>query len=161
MLFAYQQAVGVDFLTIRPSAVYGHGMNHYVGPIKRMVEASVRGEPAHFAFGGAHRRAYTHVDDIASLVLALLDAPANADRVFYGSTGGPLVTTSEVGTIVTELVPGADIEIGEELSEEEKPVAALRGQLSVENACVQLGWIPRYESLRDGIADYVERYRAY
>ena len=32
-------------------------MNQYVGPIKAMVENAVRGEPAHFEFGGAHPRA--------------------------------------------------------------------------------------------------------
>ena len=161
MLFAYNQALGLDFRTIRPSAVYGLGMNQYVGPIKAMVESAVRGEPAHFEFGGAHPRAYTHGRDIAGLVIAILDAPDDADRVFYGSTGGPLVTTTEVAGIVRELVPGADVEIGEELSEAEKPVAALRGELSIENARTQLGWEPQYASIRDGIAQYVEQYRAF
>ena len=75
MLFAYHQALGFDFRTIRPSAVYGLGMNQYVGPIKAMVEHSVRGEPAHFEFGGSHPRPYTHARDIAGLVVAMLDAP--------------------------------------------------------------------------------------
>ena len=66
MLFAYHQSLGLDFRTIRPSAVYGLGMNQYVGPIKAMVENAVRGEPAHFEFGGAHPRAYTHARDIAA-----------------------------------------------------------------------------------------------
>jgi nucleoside-diphosphate-sugar epimerase len=161
MLFAYNQALGFDFRTIRPSAVYGLGMNQYVGPIKAMVENTVRGEPAHFEFGGKHPRPYTHVRDIAGLVLAMLDAPDDADRIFYGSNGEPLVTTTEVGQIVRELVPGADIEIGEELSEAEKPVVALRGELSIENARAQLGWEPGYASIRDGIAQYVEQYRAF
>jgi nucleoside-diphosphate-sugar epimerase len=159
--FAYQQALGLDFRTIRPSAVYGLGMNQYVGPIKAMVENAVRGEPAHFEFGGAHPRAYTHARDIAGLVIAMLDAPDDADRIFYGSTGGPLVTTTEVAQIVRDLVPGADVQIGEELSEAEKPVVALRGELSIENARSQLGWEPRYGSLSDGIAQYVEQYRAF
>jgi nucleoside-diphosphate-sugar epimerase len=159
--FAYHQALGLDFRTIRPSAVYGLGMNQYVGPIKAMVENAVRGEPAHFEFGGAHPRAYTHARDIAGLVIAMLDAPDEADRIFYGSTGEPMATTSEVAEIVRELVPGADVEIGEELSEAEKPVVALRGELSVENARTQLGWEPQYASLRDGIAQYVEHYRAF
>lgn len=161
LLFAYHQALGLDFRTIGPSAVYGLGMNQYVGPIKAMVENAVRGERAHFEFGGAHPRAYTHARDIASLVIAMLDAPDEADRIFYGSTGEPLTTTTEVAQIVRELVPGADVEIGEELSEAEKPVVALRGELSVENARTQLGWEPRYRSIRDGIAQYVEQYRAY
>jgi len=161
MLFAYNQALGLDFLTIRPSAVYGLGMNQYVGPMKAMVENAVRGEPAHFEYGGAHPRAYTHARDIAGLVLAMLDAPDDADRIFYGSTGEPLTTTTEVAQIVRELVPGADVEIGEELSEQEKPVVALRGMLSIENARSQLGWEPRYASIRDGVAQYIEHYRAY
>jgi nucleoside-diphosphate-sugar epimerase len=161
MLFAYNQALGFDFRTIRPSAVYGLGMNQYVGPIKAMVENTVRGEPAHFEFGGKHPRPYTHVRDIAGLVLAMLDAPDDADRIFYGSNGEPLVTTTEVGQIVRELVPGADIEIGEDLSEAEKPVVALRGELSIENARAQLGWEPGYASIREGIAQYVEEYRAF
>jgi UDP-glucose 4-epimerase len=161
MLFAYKQALGFDFRTIRPSAVYGLGMNVFVGPIKAMVENTVRGEPAHFEFGGKHPRAYTHVRDIAGLVIAMLDAPDDADRIFYGSAGGPMVTTSEVAQIVRELVPGADVEIGEELSEAEKPVVALRGELSIENARAQLGWEPRYASIRDGIAQYLEQYRAF
>ena len=161
MLFAYRQALGFDFRTIRPSAVYGLGMNQYVGPIKAMVENAVRGEPAHFEFGGAHPRPYTHVRDIAGLVVAMLDAPDDADRIFYGSTGGEMTTTTEVAQIVRELVPGADVEIGEELSEAEKPVAALRARLSVENARDQLGWEPRYGSIRDGIGQYVEQYRTF
>jgi UDP-glucose 4-epimerase len=161
MLFAYHQALGLDFRTIRPSAVYGLGMNQFVGPIKAMVENAVRGEPAHFEFGGAHPRAYTHARDIAGLVVAMLDAPDDADRIFYGSTGGEMVTTTEVAQIVRELVPGADVEIGEELSEAEKPVVALRAELSIENARAQLGWEPQYASIRDGIAQYVEHYRAF
>jgi len=161
MLFAYEQALGLDFRTIRPSAVYGLGMNQYVGPIKAMVENAVRGEPAHFELGGAHPRAYTHVRDIAGLVIAMLDAPDDADRIFYGSTGGALVTTTEVAELVRELVPGSDVEIGAELSEAEKPVVALRGELSIENARAQLGWEPWYGSIRDGIAQYVEQYRAF
>lgn len=161
MLFAYHQALGLDFRTIRPSAVYGLGMNQYVGPIKAMVENAVRGEPAHFEFGGAHPRPYTHVRDIAGLVLAMLDAPDDADRIFYGSTGGEMTTTTEVAELVRELIPGADVEIGEELSEAEKPVVALRAMLSVENARAQLGWEPRYASIREGIAQYAEHYRAF
>ena len=129
----YRQALGFDFRTIRPSAVYGLGMNQYVS---RQGDGGERGarRAEHFEFGGAHPRPYTHVRDIAGLVIAMLDAPDDADRIFYGSTGGEMTTTTEVAQIVRELVPGADVEIGEELSEAEKPVVALRGVISIENA---------------------------
>ena len=161
LCFAYHQALGVDFRTIRPSAVYGLGMTQWVGPIKAMVEGAVRGEAVKLEFGGKHPRAYTHTRDIAGLVLAMLAAPDDADRIFYGSTGEPLTTTTEVARIVRELVLGSDVEIGEELSEAERPVVAMRGRLSIDNARAQLGWEPRYGSIRDGIAQYVEHYRAF
>lgn len=154
LCFAYHQTLGVDFRTIRPSAVYGLGMNHYPGPIKGMVEGAVRGERVHFETGGRHRRDYTHAADIASLVLALLGAPDNADRIFYGATGEPLVSTTEVAEIVREVIRHSDVSIGEELSEAERPVAALRGRLSIENARTQLGWEPQYLSVRAGIERY-------
>jgi len=161
LCYAYQQALGVDFRTIRPSAVYGLGMTIWVGPIKAMVEGAVRGEPVRLEYGGPHPRDYTHARDIASLVRAVLAAPDDADRVFYGSTGRPLVTTSEVAAMVAEIVPGAEVSIGDELSESEKPTVAIRGQLSIENARAQLGWEPTYGSVRDGIRQYVDQYRAF
>ena len=36
-----------------------------------------------------------------------------------------------------------------------------RGVLSMENARQQLGWSPRYLDMRDGIAEYVARQRAF
>jgi nucleoside-diphosphate-sugar epimerase len=161
LCYAYHQALGVDFRTIRPSAVYGLGMNVWVGPIKAMVEGAARGEPQRIKFGGSHPRDYTHARDVASLVLAVLAAPDDADRVFYAATGRPLVSASEVAAIVAEMVPDVEVSIGDELSEDEKPVVALRAQLSIENARAQLSWEPMYASIRDGIAQYLEHYRAF
>jgi nucleoside-diphosphate-sugar epimerase len=161
LCYAYHQALGVDFRTIRPSAVYGLGMTVWVGPIKSFVEGAVRGEPVHVEFGGPHPRDYTHARDIASLVVAVLAAPDAADRVFFGATGRPLPTTSELVEIVREVVPGADISVGEELAPGEDVVVGLRGRLSVDNAREQLGWEPTYGSLRDGVAQYAGQYRAF
>jgi UDP-glucose 4-epimerase len=158
--FAYQQALGIDFKTIRPSAVYGLGMTPYPGPIKAMVEGAVRGEPVHFPTGGKHPRDYTHAADVASLVVAILDGPADTDRIFYGATGDPLVTTTEVAQVVREVVPGADVEIGEELAEAEKAIVAVRGRLAVENSRQQLGWERAYP-IRAGVERYVADYRAF
>jgi nucleoside-diphosphate-sugar epimerase len=161
LCFAYHRALGLDFRTIRPSAVYGLGMNRFPGPIKDLVEGAVRGEQVRFEYGGRHPRDYTHASDIAGLVLAVLEGPDDADRIFYGATGEPLVTTTEVAQLVNELVPGADVGIGEELSEAELPVMELRGQLSVDNAREQLGWVARYRSIRDGIARYADDYHSF
>lgn len=158
--FAYHKAFGVDFRTIRPSAVYGFGMQWPIY-VKPMVEGAVRGEKVRFESGARFPRDYTHAADVASLAVALLDAPDEADRIFYGATGEPLVTAGEAARIVMELVPGAAIEIAEGFTPEDEIELAYRGRLSIENARAQLGWEPTYRSLRDGLAEYIERYRAF
>jgi nucleoside-diphosphate-sugar epimerase len=157
---AFVTAHGLDVRIIRPSAVYGFGMQWPIY-IKPMVEGAVRGEPVRFAAGGSFPRDYTHVDDVAALAAALLEAPDEADRVFYAATGEPLITAGDVAQVVRELIPGADIEIADGLSEADQLEIRYRGRLSIENAKTQLSWLPRYSALRDGIADYIERYRAF
>jgi nucleoside-diphosphate-sugar epimerase len=36
-----------------------------------------------------------------------------------------------------------------------------RGRMSIEANRTQLGWEPRFRNIRDGLGDYVERYRAF
>jgi nucleoside-diphosphate-sugar epimerase len=157
--FAYNQAFGTDFRTIRPSAVYGFGMQWPIF-VKPMVEGAVRGEVVTFESGGPFPRDYTHASDVASLAVTLLAAPDEADRVYYGATGQPLVTAADVARIVMELVPGARIEIPDILSEADQMELPYRGRLSIENGRA-VGWEPRFTDIRDGLADYVEHYRAF
>jgi nucleoside-diphosphate-sugar epimerase len=160
--FAYQRAYGLDVRIVRPSAVYGFGMQrHSANYMKQFVEPAVRGEAVRVPSGGRLPRDYTHVIDVARLAVAILEAPPDADRVFYAATGEPLVTAAEVAQMVRELVPGADIAITDALSEEDRLEMGFRGVLSIENARHQLGWTPLYSSVRDGIAEYIGRYRAF
>lgn len=156
----YPSAFGLDVRVIRPSAVYGLGMNWPIY-IKPMVENAVQGRPVRFESGGRFPRDYTHVDDVATLAIALLDAPPDADRLFYGATGRPLVTGAELAAIVAEVIPGADIEIADPLSHDDELEIRYRGVLSIDNAREQLGWEPCYPSLRKGIEQYARRYREF
>jgi nucleoside-diphosphate-sugar epimerase len=157
---AYHSTFGLDVRIVRPSAVYGLGMNWPIY-IKPMVEGAVRGEAVSFNSGGPFPRDYTHVSDVASLVVALLDAPDTADRVFYAATGEPLVTAAELANIVKEVVPGAKITIADRLSPEDMLELRYRGRISIASNTEQLGWEPRYRLLADGVRAYVERYREF
>jgi nucleoside-diphosphate-sugar epimerase len=160
--FAYGQAYDLDIRIIRPSAVYGFGMPwHSANNIKQLVEPSVRGEMAELPSGGKLPRDYTHVQDVADLTAAVLNADNDTDKVFYAATGQPLVTASEVAKIIRELLPGASISVSNELSPLDEMEASFRGVLSIANAQEQLGWTPKYTSLRDGISEYISRYEQY
>ena len=160
--WAYRQAFGLDFIILRPSAVYGFGQGFPIF-IKPMVENAVSGLPTRFETGREFPRDYTHVDDVAQLAIRAVDIPPEEvqDRVFYGATGQPLVTAGEVADLVKEFIPGADIEIGSGLSEEDLIEIRYRGVLSIKNAQEQLGFKPRFADIRDGVADYIETYRRY
>lgn len=157
-LFAYHNAFGLDFRSVRASGVYGFGMQWPIY-IKPIVEGAVRGERVALASGATFPRDYTHAADVASLTVQLLDAPPDADRIVYGATGEELVTAGEVAQIVRELVPDASIEIGDDESAEDRLARNYRGRLSIDGARA-IGWKPQF-GIREGIADYIERYRTF
>jgi nucleoside-diphosphate-sugar epimerase len=157
--FAYRQSYGVDFAVVRPSAVYGLGMRHPIF-VKPMVEGAVRGETVRLEHGGAFPRDYTHVGDVASLAVALLDAAELETRIFYGATGRALVTGRELAAAVSRVVDGADIEIEDALTPEDRLELRGRGVLSIEPNERELDWRPRF-TLAEGLREYAEAYRLY
>jgi nucleoside-diphosphate-sugar epimerase len=160
--FAYQKASGLDVRVIRPSAVYGFGMQwHSANYMKEFVEPAVRGVRVKVQSGGRLPRDYTHVVDVASLTARVVDCAEDADRIFYAATGRPLIKAAEAAKLVAELVPGSSIEVADAMTAEDEVEASFRGVISIENAKQQLGWTPRYASLRDGVSEYIETYRSF
>lgn len=160
--YAYQQSFGLDVRIIRPSALYGFGMSWFApNYVKQIVEPAVRGQAVSLQGGGLVPRDYTNVVDVAGLVAALLNGPDDADRIFYAASGTPLQTGGDVGRIVSELIPGSEITIGEEMTDVDRAELAFRGQISIDNARTQLGFQPQFADLRAGLADYIERYRVF
>jgi UDP-glucose 4-epimerase len=160
--FAYEESFGLDFIALRPSAVYGFGMQWPLF-IKPMVEAALAGRPLHFDHGRGFYRDYTYCKDVAQLAHKALDVPLSRphDRIFYAATGQPPVTTDVLARTVAEIVPGAEISVDEGLTEAERVDLRYRGQCSIENAREQLGYEPEYPSVRAGIADYVSTQRVF
>jgi len=160
--WSYHQAFGLDFIILRPSAVYGFGMRYPIY-IKPMVENSVHSLPTRFERGREFPRDYTHAADVAQAALKAVDIPPDRvkDRVFFAATGRPLVTAGKVAEVVKELIPGADIEIGAGLTEADLLEIRYRGILSIDNAREQLGYEPQFADIKKGVADYIKRYRQY
>jgi len=159
---AYNQAYDLDIRIIRPSAVYGFGMPwHSANNIKELVEPAVRGEPAELPSGGTLARDYTHVQDVADLTVAVLNAGADTDKVFYAATGQALADANDVAKIIMDLIPGANISVSNALTPLDEMEASFRGILSIANAREQLGWTPKFTPLREGISEYISRYREF
>jgi nucleoside-diphosphate-sugar epimerase len=160
--FAYQRAYGLDVRIVRPSAVYGFGMQwHSSNYMKEFVEPAVRGEKVRVPSGGRLPRDYTHVQDVASLTVRVVDCDEGADRIFYAATGRPLVTAAQAARVVSELLPGSSIEVADAMTPDDEIEASFRGVISIANAQTQLGWAPEYASLREGVQQYIEAYRSF
>jgi len=152
----------LDIRIVRPSAVYGFGMQwHSANYMKEFVEPAVRGEKVQVPSGGRLPRDYTHVLDVASLTVRVVDCDDQAERIFYAATGQPLVTAAEAARLVAELIPGSSIEVADVMTPDDEIEASFRGVISIANAQAQLGWTPRYASLREGVQQYIEAYRSF
>lgn len=160
--FAYQRAYGLDVRIVRPSAVYGFGMQwHSSNYMKEFVEPAVRGEKVRVPSGGRLPRDYTHVQDVASLTVRVAQCADDADRIFYAATGRPLVTAAQAARLVADLLPGSSIEVADVMTPDDETEASFRGVISIANAQAQLGWAPRYASLREGVEQYIAAYRSF
>jgi nucleoside-diphosphate-sugar epimerase len=162
--YAYQSSFGLDTRVIRPSALYGFGMSWFApNYVKNILEPAVLGQPVRLASGGPVPRSYIHAADMALLTSLVVSGPGPdaADHLFYAATDGPLRTGGDVARIVRELVPGADIEVAEAMAEGDRHELPFRGVISIDNARQQLGYEPRFARLEDGIAEYIERFRAF
>ncbi len=160
--FAYYEGFGLDVIIVRPSAVYGFGMNWPIY-IKTMVESALAGQPVRFETGGDMPRDYTHAEDVAQMIRLAVEVPRDrvVDRVFHAGTGREPVTAADAARVVRALVAEADIEIGPGLADDEVRDAATRGRFDIDAAKVQLGYRPRFAELAAGVANYIEAARAF
>jgi nucleoside-diphosphate-sugar epimerase len=134
---------------------------HSSNYMKEFVEPAVRGEQVKVPSGGRLPRDYTHVEDVASLTVRVVDCDEGADRIFYAATGQPLVTAAQAARLVAELIPGSSIEVADAMTPDDEVEASFRGLISIENAKAQLGWAPRFATLREGVQEYISTYRAF
>ena len=151
----------LDFLSVRITAIYGFAMRSPLY-IKPMVENAVLGRPTRFATGGRMKRDYTHVLDCSEGIVTALQAPrwnAGEQRVINVASGNAR-TAAEVAQTVRDIIPGADIEIGDALTPLEEQNVKMRASLDIAAAKRLLHWSPKWP-LEAGVAEYAEAFRRY
>ena len=156
----YWRNNGVSFVSTRFSGVFGYGMR-YPMFIKDMIENALQDSPTTFRTGGKLCRDYTYVKDCVNAICCALAADEKKiNRRIYLTASGEIYPASRVAEIVTELIPGAVIEIGSELTGFEKIDLAKRGKLDISSAKKELNYAPQFP-IKEAILDYIHMFKKY
>ena len=150
MVRAYAADHGVNAVMARLAWVYGPRRQTACG-IRRMLEDAIAGRATRFDSGSSAMRQYVHVEDIASALIVLLQAPKRAARPVYNVSGGDYRPFHEVTGLVRDLFPSADIAAGDAPDPEDPPM----GPLSIEAIGRDIGWRPSIP-LATGLASYAD-----
>ena len=150
MVRAYVAEHGVDAVMARLAWVYGPRRQTACG-IRAMLEDAIAGRPTCFESGSSALRQYVHVDDVASALTALLQAPERAARLAYNVSGGDYRPFQEIVDVARDLFPAAEIAVGDAPDPEDPPM----GPLSIEAIGRDIGWRPAIP-LATGLASYAD-----
>ncbi|MFB6353105.1 MAG: NAD-dependent epimerase/dehydratase family protein [Halobacteriales archaeon] len=151
----YHELYGVETVALRYFNVYGPRQTGgpYSGVIGIFTRQALSGEPVSVHGDGTQTRDFVHVDDVvrANLAAATADAAGVAVNVATGAS----VTVRELAERIVELA-GSDSAI---THVEPREGDVDRSRADVSRAAEVLGYAPSVE-LDDGLADYIEWYRA-
>jgi nucleoside-diphosphate-sugar epimerase len=148
---AYAKNYGVDYVTCRPSAVYGPtDTNQRV--IQKFIQAALRGQPLVLDGDGSMKLDFTFVEDTA-LAIFLASTTPGASRKTFNVTRGEGRSLKDLVDIIRTHVPGTTVQ-----HREAPKYMPLRGTLSIARARKELGFEPQV-SLEEGVRRYVEHLR--
>ncbi|WP_394789275.1 GDP-L-fucose synthase family protein [Rhodoferax sp.] len=162
MCRAYNRQYNCDYISVIPPNLYGPGDNYHpehghvvAGILRRAHEAKVSGDTEFVVWGdGTPRRELLHVDDLASAMKFVMQAPTSHD--LYNIGCGHDLAISEIAQVIAKTV-GFD---GQIIFDKSKPNGTMRKLL--DSTRVQsLGWRPNineHDGMRNAYADFLARH---
>jgi UDP-glucuronate 4-epimerase len=147
MVNAYAGQYGLEGVSARLAWVYGPRRQTSCA-LRAMLRDALAGRPTRLASGGGAMRQYVGVEDVASALVALLEAP-RLPRPAYNVAGGDYRPFAEIVDLVRGIMPGAAIEVGDAVDPDDPPM----GPLSIEAIGNDIGWSPAI-ALPDGLVSY-------
>jgi nucleoside-diphosphate-sugar epimerase len=148
---AYSKNYGIDFVTCRPSAVYGPtDTNQRV--IQKFIQAALNDKPLVLDGDGSMKLDFTHVEDTALAIFLAATTPEASGNV-YNVTRGEGRSLKDLTEIIKTHLPKTTIQ-----HREAPKYMPLRGTLSIARARRELGFAPRV-SLEEGVRAYIEHLR--
>jgi nucleoside-diphosphate-sugar epimerase len=148
---AYSKNYGIEFVTCRPSAVYGPtDTNQRV--IQKFIQAALQGKPLALDGDGSMKLDFTHVEDTALAIYLAATTPEASGKV-YNVTRGEGRSLKDLTEIIRKHLPETTVQ-----HRDAPKYMPLRGTLSIARARADLGYEPRM-SLEEGVRLYIEHLR--
>ncbi len=146
---SYREDYGIDAVSLRLCWIYGpQRVTDCV--VRDMLTSAISGRPFALPYGQRFPRQYLHVDDAARALLRAATTKTTPSGI-YNIAGGHLTTLGEVGRIVTDLIPGAQISV----ADGDDPGDVRQGLFDISAAQRDLDFHPT-TGLREGVASYAE-----
>ncbi len=151
LVIAYNQAFGMPYTIVRPSALYGERcVSRRVGQM--FIENALMGLPVNVHGDGSDRLDFTYIEDFVQGLIKVMESPASRGEVFnltYGSSR----SLNDMLAILKEHVPTVQVNY-----QPKDKLMPDRGTLSVDKARALLGYDPQYP-LERGFPLYIEWYK--
>ena len=152
----YKERHGLEVIHLRAIWVYGPDLPRARVP-NSFINAALAGQPFHQPFGADFLCDHTYIDDVVDLALSAIDKEQHPFDA-YNVGSGQAVTLAEIAEIVRELVPGAQLSVGNapyRHGDENFNVDCVRkGALDISRAREVLGYEPKYD-IRKGLAAFL------
>jgi UDP-glucuronate 4-epimerase len=151
---SYVRQHGLEGVSLRISWVYGpRRVTDCL--IRTLIQDALSNRPTYIDYGIGFHRQYVHVEDVASAILAALNASSYPKDV-YNVTGGDYSTLDEVAAIVGRLLPDAEIH----MKPGPDPVDTIQEEFDISAIHCDFGFTPRI-GLEEGIGKYIEWLRGH
>lgn len=143
----YSRRFGVNYIIIRPSAVYGYtDINNRVSGL--FINNALAGKPLILNRGGVEKLDFTYVKDLAKGIV--LSCESNVINETFNMTRGEGRSIKEFAEVLRDLIPSVKLEVKD--VEQDRP---LRGAMDISKAKKLLGYNPQY-SIEDGIKETLQ-----
>jgi len=151
LVIAYNQAFGIPYTIIRPSALYGERcVSRRVGQI--FIENALKGTEISITGDGSDRLDFTYIRDLLDGIVKVIENENSRNQVF-NLTYGESRSLAEMAAIIQDHFPAASVKYipKDRLTPD-------RGTLSVEKARNMIGYDPQWP-LEKGFPQYISWYK--
>lgn len=154
-LYLYNYHFGLNYITLRPSNVYGYTRNlkKKAGVINHLLNCAVQGDTFKLWGSPDNKKDYLYVDDLANAIAVVLNSSETLNNRTYNLSAGHTVSIGEIIAIVEKLT-GKPIQIEKESS----------AKFDVSNIAVNsdlfrkdFSWTPAYD-VEKGISAILSEY---